>query len=51
MGSDNDLSSDSRLEYVSENSSVSNRESASNPPFEKASPYGRQPKEIVLLDD
>lgn len=40
IGSDNDLTSQSRLEYMSEGSSVFVRESASDPPFEEASPFG-----------
>lgn len=51
IGSDNDLTSQSRLEYMSEGSSVFVRESASDPPFEEASPFGRCLREIVLLDD
>lgn len=39
MGSDNDLSNP-RLESKSKGSSVSNRESASDPPSEEASPFG-----------
>ena len=34
MGSDNDLSSHSRHEYMLKDSSVSDRESAFDPPFE-----------------
>lgn len=50
MGSNDDLSNP-RLESLSEGSSVSDRESASDPPFKEASPSGRHPREIVFLDD
>lgn len=40
MGSDDDLSSHSRLGYSSDESSVSDRESASDPSSEEASPSG-----------
>lgn len=52
MGSDNDLSSHSRLKYMaSEDSSVSNRKSTSYPPSEEASPSGQRLREIILPDD
>lgn len=51
MGSDDDLTSQSRLEYISEGSSVFEREPMSNPPSEEASPSGRHPRDIVLPND
>ena len=48
MGSVDDLSSHSSLEYMSEDSSVSDRKLASNPPSEEASPSGQRPREILL---
>jgi len=51
MGSDDDLTSQSRLKYMLEGSSVFERELASDPSFEEASPFGQCPKEIVLLDN
>ena len=50
MGLDDDLSNP-RLESMSEGSSVSNRESMSNPPSEEANPFGRRPREIFLPKD
>ena len=51
ISSDDDLSSHSRLEYSLDDSLVSDRESASDPSLEEASLLGRQPREIILLDD
>ena len=51
MGLDDNLTSQSRLEYMLEGSSIFERELASYPSFEEASPFGQCPKEIVLLDD
>nr|POF22775.1 hypothetical protein CFP56_09752 [Quercus suber] len=48
ISSDEDLSSHSRLEYLSDNSSVSDKESTSDPSLGKASPSGRRPKEVIL---
>ena len=50
MGTDDDLSSP-RLEYSSNDSSVSDRSSSSESSSGKASPSGRQPWEVILLDD
>lgn len=50
MGSDDDLSSP-RLESMLKGLLVSDREFASDPPFEGASPSRRHPREIVLPND
>lgn len=50
LGLDDNLSSP-RLESTSEGSSISDRELASDPPSEEASPSRRRPKEIFLPDD
>ena len=51
ISSDDDLSSHSRLGYSSNNSSVSDRESTSDPSSGKASPSRRRPREVILPDD
>ena len=50
MGTDDDLSSP-RLEYSSDDSSISDRSSSSESSSGEASPSGRQPWEVILLDD
>lgn len=51
MGSDDELSSQSRLEYWSKDSLVSDRKLASDPPLKEAIPFGWRPREIVLPDN
>ena len=48
---DDDLSSHSRLGYLLDESSVSDRESTPNPSSKEASPLGRRPREVILPDD
>ena len=50
MGLDEDMSSP-RLEYFSDDSSVSNRSSSSESSSKETSPSGQQPQEAILLDD
>ena len=51
MDSDDNQTSQSSLEYMSNGSSVSEKESSSDPPFGEASPFGRHPREVVLSND
>ena len=51
MGSDDDQTSQFRVEYLSDGSSVSTRESVFDPSPEEASPSRRHPREIVLAND
>nr|POE53066.1 hypothetical protein CFP56_06919 [Quercus suber]POE82325.1 hypothetical protein CFP56_50296 [Quercus suber] len=50
IGSDDDMSSP-RTMYSSENSSISDRSSSSDPSSEDASLSRRQPQEVILLND
>ena len=51
MDSDDNQTSQSSLEYMSNGSSISEKESSSDPPFGEASPSGRHPREVVLSND
>nr|POF00811.1 hypothetical protein CFP56_62359 [Quercus suber] len=51
MGSDDNHTNQSRLEYMSDGSSVSKRELASNPPSGEASPSRRRLREVILSND
>ena len=51
MGLDDNQTSQSRLEYMLDGSSISERESTSDPPSREASSFGRRPREVVLFDD
>lgn len=51
MGSNDDQTSYSRIKYLFDGSSISKKESASNPSPEEAGPSGRCPRKIVLIND
>nr|POF00814.1 hypothetical protein CFP56_62362 [Quercus suber] len=51
IGSDDNQTSQSRLEYMSNGSLVFERELASDPPSGEDSPSGQRPREVVLSDD
>ena len=51
MGLDDNQTSQSRLKYMLDGSSISERESTSDPPSGEASPFGRRLRDVVLSND